>query len=219
MKLIMHIWKICIEKEWAKKKLIHLDLNNKLILDIGSGLGFFLRSIYEELPEDCLYIAVDRDFNKLLFLKDVLARKIREEIFSLSVRIFKHPIQNRSVDIVIDHSGTSNYSFEHEDFLLHELNQLFKSDCYLLSLFILFKNFSKMAKLQITFEQILHFQNKKELQNLQLQSIDESTSNYLKRGGKYEDFFVQGEEIYTYSFSEKVGLTHAHQLKIFTTPK
>ena len=41
MKLIMHIWKICIEKEWAKKKLIHLDLNNKLILDIGSGLGFF----------------------------------------------------------------------------------------------------------------------------------------------------------------------------------
>ena len=91
MKLIMHIWKICIEKEWAKKKLIHLDLNNKLILDIGSGLGFFLRSIYEELPEDCLYIAVDRDFNKLLFLKDVLARKIREEIFSLSVRIFEHP--------------------------------------------------------------------------------------------------------------------------------
>ena len=75
----------------GEKKLIHLDLNNKLILDIGSGLGFFLRSIYEELPEDCLYIAVDRDFNKLLFLKDVLARKIREEIFSLSVRIFKHP--------------------------------------------------------------------------------------------------------------------------------
>ncbi|HDR8221381.1 TPA: methyltransferase, partial [Bacillus cereus] len=44
---------------------------------------------------------------------------------------------------------------------------------------------------------------KKELQNLQLQSIDESTSNYLKRGGKYEDFFVQGEEIYTYSFFGK----------------
>ncbi len=43
----------------------------------------------------------------------------------------------------------------------------------------------------------------KEIQNLQFQSIDESTSNYLKRGGKYEDFFVQGEEIYTYSFFGK----------------
>ena len=47
----------------------------------------------------------------------------------------------------------------------------------------------------------------KEIHNLRFQSIDERTSNYLERGGKYEDFFVQGEEIYTYSFSEKMGLT------------
>lgn len=131
------------EGQWAKKKLIHLDLNNKLILDIGSGLGFFLRNIYEELPKDCLYIAVDRDLNKLLFLKDVLARKNpKRNILFICADFLNIPIQNRSVDIVIDHSGTSNYSFEHEDFLLHELNPLFKTDCYLLSLFILFKNFS-----------------------------------------------------------------------------
>lgn len=193
------------EGEWAKKKLIHLDLNNKLILDIGSGLGFFLRSIYEELPEDCLYIAVDRDFNKLLFLKDVLARKNpRRNILFICADFLNIPIQNRSVDIVIDHSGTSNYSFEHEDFLLHELNQLFKSDCYLLSLFILFKNFSLNSQITNNFRANFTLSKiKKELQNLQFQSIDESTSNYLKRGGKYEDFFVQGEEIYTYSFFGK----------------
>ncbi|WP_242299778.1 methyltransferase domain-containing protein [Bacillus cereus group sp. BfR-BA-01448] len=193
------------EGEWAKKKLIHLDLNNKLILDIGSGLGFFLRSIYEELPEDCLYIAVDRDFNKLLFLKDVLARKNpRRNILFICADFLNIPIQNRSVDIVIDHSGTSNYSFEHADFLLHELNPLFKSNCYLLSLFILFKNFSLNSQITNNFRANFTLSKiKKELQNLQFQSIDESTSNYLKRGGKYEDFFVQGEEIYTYSFFGK----------------
>lgn len=193
------------EGEWAKKKLIHLDLNNKLILDIGSGLGFFLRSIYEELPEDCLYIAVDRDFNKLLFLKDVLARRNpRRNILFICADFLNIPIQNRSVDIVIDHSGTSNYSFEHEDFLLHELNPLFKSDCYLLSLFILFKNFSLNSQITNNFRANFTLSKiKKELQNLQFQPIDESTSNYLKRGGKYEDFFVQGEEIYTYSFFGK----------------
>ncbi|MGP2423589.1 MerR family transcriptional regulator [Bacillus sp. FH] len=164
------------EGEWAKKKLIHLDLNNKLILDIGSGLGFFLRSIYEELPEDCLYIAVDRDFNKLLFLKDVLARK----------------------------NPRRNILFICADFLLHELNPLFKSNCYLLSLFILFKNFSLNSQITNNFRANFTLSKiKKELQNLQFQSIDESTSNYLKRGGKYEDFFVQGEEIYTYSFFGK----------------
>ncbi|CAM4127361.1 methyltransferase [Bacillus cereus] len=193
------------EGEWAKKKLIHLDLNNKLILDIGSGLGFFLRSIYEELPEDCLYIAVDRDFNKLLFLKDVLARKNpRRNILFICADFLNIPIQNRSVDIVIDHSGTSNYSFEHADFSLHELNPLFKSNCYLLSLFILFKNFSLNSQITNNFRANFTLSKiKKELQNLQFQYIDESTSNYLERGGKYEDFFVQGEEIYTYSFFGK----------------
>ncbi|HFU7086176.1 TPA: methyltransferase domain-containing protein [Bacillus cereus] len=193
------------EGEWAKKKLLHLDLNNKLILDIGSGLGFFLRNIYEELPEDCLYIAVDRDFNKLLFLKNVLARRNpRKNILFICADFLNIPIQNQSVDIVIDHSGTSNYSFEHENFLLHELNPLFKSDCYLLSLFILFKNFSSNSQITNNFRANFSLSKvTKEIQNLQFQSIDESTSNYLKQGGKYEDFFVQGEEIYTYSFFGK----------------
>ncbi|MBF7154713.1 MULTISPECIES: MerR family transcriptional regulator [Bacillus] len=193
------------EGQWAKKKLIHLDLNNKLILDIGSGLGFFLRNIYEELPEDCLYIAVDRDFNKLLFLKDVLAsRNPKRNILFICADFLNIPIQNQSVDIVIDHSGTSNYSFEHENFLLHELNPLFKTDCYLLSLFILFKNFSSNSQITNSFRaNFTLLKVTKEIQNLQFQSIDESTSNHLKRGGKYEDFFVQGEEIYTYSFFGK----------------
>lgn len=193
------------EGEWAKKKLIHLDLNNKLILDIGSGLGFFLRNIYEDLPEDCLYIAVDRDLNKLIFLKNVLARRNpKRNILFICADFLNIPIQNQSVDIVIDHSGTSNYSFEHENFLLHELNPLFKMDCFLLSLFILFKNFSSNSQITNKFRANFTLSKvTKEIQNLQFQSIDESTSNYLKQGGKYEDFFVQGEEIYTYSFFGK----------------
>lgn len=193
------------EGQWAKKKLLHLNLNNKLILDIGSGLGFFLRNIYEELPEDCLYIAVDRDFNKLLFLKDVLASiNPKRNILFICADFLNIPIQNKSVDIVIDHSGTSNYSFEHENFLLHKLNPLFKTDCYLLSLFILFKNFSSNSQITNNFRANFTLSKvTKEIQNLQFQSIDESTSNYLKRGGKYENFFIEGEEIYTYSFFGK----------------
>ncbi|MFF1993580.1 methyltransferase domain-containing protein [Bacillus mycoides] len=193
------------EGEWAKKKLLQLDLNNKILLDIGSGLGFFLRNIYEELPEDCLFIAVDRDLNKLLFLKDVLERRNpKRNILFICTDFLNIPIQNQSVDIVIDQSGTSNYSFEHENFLLHELNSLLKPNCYLLSLFILFKNFSINSQIIIRFRENFTLSKvTKEIQNLHFQSIDERTSNYLERGGKYEDFFVQGEEIYTYSFFGK----------------
>ncbi|MFC9449257.1 methyltransferase domain-containing protein [Bacillus cereus] len=191
--------------EWAKKKLILLDLNNKILLDLGSGLGFFLRNIYEELPEDCLYIAVDRDLNKLLLLKDVIERRnLKRNIVFICADFLNIPIQNYSADIVIDQSGTSNYSFEHEEFLLRELNYLFKPNCYLLSSFILFNKFSINSQIAPRLrENFTSAKVKREIQNLQFQSIGERTSKYLERGGKYEDFFVKGEEIYTYSFLGK----------------
>ncbi|PFQ44555.1 methyltransferase [Bacillus cereus] len=191
--------------EWAKKKLIQLDLNNKILLDLGSGLGFFLRNIYEELPEDCLYIAVDRDLNKLLLLKDVIERRtVKRNIVFICADFLNIPIQNYSADIVIDQSGTSNYNFEHEEFLLRELNYLFKPNCYLLSSFILFNKFSINSQIAPRLrENFTSAKVKREIQNLQFQSIGERTSKYLERGGKYEDFFVKGEEIYTYSFLGK----------------
>ncbi len=191
--------------EWAKKKLIQLDLNEKILLDLGSGIGFFLRNIYEELPEECLYIAVDRDLNKLLLLKDVIERRnVKRNIVFICADFLNIPIQNNSVDIVIDQSGTSNYSFEYEEFLLCELNSLFKHNCYLLSSFILFNKFSINSQIAPRLrENFTSAKVTKEIENLQFQSIDESTSNYLIRGGRYEDFFVQGEEIYTYSFFGK----------------
>ncbi|AFU13285.1 MerR family transcriptional regulator [Bacillus toyonensis] len=188
--------------EWAKKKLMQLDLNEKILLDLGSGIGFFLRNIYEELPGNCLYIAVDRDLNKLLFLKDVIERRNpKRNILFICADFLNIPIQNYSADIVIDQSGTSNYSFEHKNFLLHELNPLFKPECYMLSSYILFKNFSIHSHISIRLrENFTSSKVKGEIQKLQFQTIDERTSNYLERGGKYENFFVQGEEIYTYSF-------------------
>ncbi|EJV80693.1 MULTISPECIES: MerR family transcriptional regulator [Bacillus] len=191
--------------EWAKKKLMQLDLNEKILLDLGSGIGFFLRNIYEELPEECLYIAVDRDLNKLLLLKDVIERRnVKRNIVFICADFLNIPIQNNSVDIVIDQSGTSNYSFEYEEFLLCELNSLFKHNCYLLSSFILFNKFSINSQIAPRLrENFTSAKVTKEIENLQFQSIDESTSNYLIRGGRYEDFFVQGEEIYTYSFFGK----------------
>ncbi|PET76186.1 MerR family transcriptional regulator, partial [Bacillus cereus] len=89
-------------------------------------------------------------------------------------------------------------------FLLCELNSLFKHNSYLLSSFILFNKFSINSQIAPRLrENFTSVKVTKEIQNLQFQSIDESTSNYLKQGGKYEDFFVQGEEIYTYSFLGK----------------
>jgi SAM-dependent methyltransferase len=207
--------------EWAKKKLKQLDINDKVLLDIGSGLGFFLRNIYEELPEDCLYIAVDRDLNKLLFLKDIIERRSsKRNILFICADFLSIPIQNHSVDIVIDQSGTSNYSFENEIFLLHELNTLFKHDCYMLSSFILFKNFSINSQIPTRFrENFMSSKVKEEIQKLQFNSIDERTSKFMERGGEIRKFLCQRRRnLYIFIFWKKTGLTPSFlifPLKVF----
>ncbi|PEA54937.1 methyltransferase [Bacillus pseudomycoides] len=191
--------------EWSRRKLGQLDLNDKVVLELGSGVGFFLRNIFRELPENCLYIAVDRNLERHRFLKGVLERTgFKRNILFICADFLDIPIQDYSVDIVIDYSGTSNYSFEHEEFLLREVGALFKSDCYLLGSFIAFKNFSPKSKIEARFRD--NFIAKKIVENINTLNyipIEERTSNYIDRGGKYENFFVQGEEIYSYSFFGK----------------
>lgn len=190
---------------WSKRKLDQLDLHDKVVLELGSGVGFFLRNIFRELPENCLYIAVDRNIERHRFLKGVLERTgFKRNILFICADFLEIPIQNCSVDIVIDYSGTSNFSFEHEEFLLREVDSLFKPDCYLLGSFIAFKNFSSKSKIEARFrDNFIAKKIEENINTLNYIPIEERTSEYIDRGGKYENFFVQGEEIYSYSFLGK----------------
>jgi SAM-dependent methyltransferase len=191
--------------QWAKRKFVSIDLQNKVILELGSGVGFFLRSIAQELPEDCLYIAVDHNFDRHLFLKDLFERTgLKRNILFLCADFLSIPILKNSVDVVIDSSGTSNYSFNNEKFLLSEVESHFKSDSYLLSSFIVFKKFSSKGIITGNFRN--NFIEQKIKQNVHLLNfhpIDEKISKYIEKGGQFENFFVEGEEIYTYLFFGK----------------
>ena len=191
--------------EWSMRKLGQLDLNNKVLLELGSGVGFFLRNVFRELPENCLYIAVDRNLERHRFLKGVLERTgLNRNMLFICADFLHIPIQDYSVDVVIDHSGTSNYSFEHEEFLLHEVDYLFKPNCYILGSYIAFKNFSTKSKIGARFrDNFIARKIRRNITDLKYIPLEERTSEYIDRGGKYENFFVQGEEIYSYSFLGK----------------
>ncbi|MBB2481834.1 MerR family transcriptional regulator [Bacillus sp. APMAM] len=191
--------------EWSKQKLAPLDLNGKVLLELGTGVGFFLRNIFQELPKDCLYIAVDRNLGRHRFLKSVLENAgFKRNILFICADFLDIPLGDHSVDIVIDQSGTSNYSFEHVEFLLCELATLFKPESYLLASFFAFKNFSTKSKIEAKFrDNFIPTKIKENISSLKYFPIDERTSEYMDKGGKFENFFVQGEEIYSYSFFGK----------------
>lgn len=190
---------------WSKRKFGQVDVHGKVILELGSGVGFFLRNIYQQLPEDCLYIAVDHNLERHQYLKSLLERTgSKRKFLFICADFLEIPLQNDSVDVVIDHTGTSNYSFLHEDFLLRGVNSLVKRDGYLLGSYIAFKNFSHKSKIESKYRDNFTVSKiRGKISELKYKTIEEQMSEPINRGGRYEDFFVPGEEIFTYLFFGK----------------
>ncbi|PFO08043.1 methyltransferase [Bacillus sp. AFS076308] len=201
----MYLENMNIGLHWLKRKLDQVNLTKKVILELGSGSGFFLRNIYQDLPEDCLYIAVEHNIERHLFLKNFLEKAgIKRKILFICADFLEIPLPSHMVDMVVDHTGTSNYSFEHEAFLLDEVDSLVKPDGYLLGSYLVFKNFSHKSKIEARNRDNFTINTiRKNISHLKYKAQDERISEPINKGGKFEDFFVPGEEIYSYSFFGK----------------
>lgn len=191
--------------EWAYKKLDFNCLSGNTLLELGSGSGFLLRHIYNSLPDDSIYIAVDHDLNRHRFLKNMLERaNCRKNVLFICSDFLSIPIKNEVADLVIDFTGTSNYSFEHEDFLLENIIRFAKDSSYLLSSFIMFKNFGVATDIKKPFRRNFTLPHvKDELCRCGYKLIDEHTSDYIEHGGIFEDYFKNDEKVYTYNFYGK----------------
>lgn len=191
--------------EWGTRKILNSNLKDKVLLELGTGIGFFLRNIYNELSEDCLYIAVDHNFERHKFLKSLIEKEnSNRNIIFVCSDFLEVPIKEKSVDFVLDISGTSNYSFEHEEFLLKFIDRYTKVDNYLLGAYIVFKNFSKNSLVERQYRNNFTIENiRKEISKLKYKTMDEKISDYIDKSGKYEGYFVKGEKVYSYYFFGK----------------
>jgi DNA-binding transcriptional MerR regulator len=191
--------------EWVNKKINFGDFKGKILLELGSGLGFFLRYICDELPKDCVYIAVDHDIERHKFLKNVFEKVQGERnILFICSDFLQIPIEDKSIDIMLDFSGTSNYSFEHEGFLLELIDKYAKTDASLIGTYLLFKNFSMESLIEQKYRKNFNLKTVKDkIKELKYNILDEKTSGYIDKGGKYESYFVEGEKIFTYTFIGK----------------
>lgn len=197
--------KIYKSMEWIDRRLDYQSLDNSQILELGSGIGFFLRTIYSKLPDDCVYIAVDHDISRMRFLKKMLQGvESKKNVIFIATDFLDIPVGKKSIDFLVDMSGSSNYGFEHQEFLLDYTDNLVKDNSRMIGTYILFKKFSFGSIIEERFRHNFDFETiKKNISELGYVAIDDAVSEELTKGGKYESYFVEGEKVFNYIFYGK----------------
>ena len=193
---------------WFSNIIPNNFLKDKVLLEVGSGIGFFLSNIYDDLEEDTTYISVDLNLDSQIFLKKSLERKgIKKNIIFICSDFKEIPIKINSVDILVDYLTSSNFSFRNKDFLIENLDEYLKENPALLSGYIIFEKFKNNSLIKSEFRKHLILKNIKTKlleMNYKVLSQKQLPSIFVDGElGKYEDFTVPGEIISTYLYFGK----------------
>lgn len=187
--------------EWTHRRVDFAGLSGRTLLELGCGIGFFLRHNHRDLPEGAVYFAVDRDISALMYLKDMLERiGVKRQIVFICTDFRTLPLRRGSVDVVVDHSGTSNYSFENTEFLMALMDPWVKPQGQLWGTYICFHKFAPASKVPQAHRKLFKADHiREQLKALGYEITDENDSPPIAQGGIYEDFFQGDESVFRVS--------------------
>ena len=194
--------------EWLKNKINFSDLKNKVILEPGSGYGLLLRNIYDQLPSDTTYICVDNNPELNRYLKSLLELSpAGPEIIFLTADLPSLPLNEKTLDYLVDFSGISNFSFHNQSFLPELLLKYFKEHFILTAVFIIYYKFGEKNIVARKYRDYFIQSNiRLKLQELGFELLEEDKSEIKKIDssfGKYEEFAQIGDQIYSYQLQAR----------------
>lgn len=168
-------------------------------LELGSGHGFYLRTVYDKLLDSMIYIAVDHDPARHQFLKTILEGASEPRKIVLLCADFQAlPLKADSFDVLMDFTGSSNYSFDNDGFLPGLVNPLIRQDAKLFASYIVFERFG--VKTRIPAGRRSWFTEAGVLEGLKslgYELHETYRTQSVSQGGVYEDYFESDERVKT----------------------
>jgi len=162
-----------------------------------------MRHMLNKFPDSCTYIAVDYNPVKTMWLKKIIERSQPKcNLLFLCADFTQLPLKLDTIDVVLDISGSSNYAFDHPDFLLDRIDPFLKRNARLHGYYIVFENFVPSSKIPLPLRDGFRSkQIKAHLKNLNYLCLNDFTTAPVEKGGPLEDYFVDGELVKTYLYN------------------
>jgi len=190
--------------DWVEHQMDFKTLEDKLVLELGSGFGIFIRLIYNKLPKNTTVVCVDYNIEYLKKLKELLSYQSEKKSIVFLCSEFKSmPIKDKSIECLLDIAGRSNYylhQYNHEseveETLLADLEHQLSDTCLYCGAHYVFRTISPTHFLKK--EHYYLFKEKqlfKEIQELSMEITAHKLSTKLPVGGRYESFYSERDDV------------------------
>ena len=194
--------------QWIINRLNPSTQSRKVILELGTGSGIFLRHFHDFLPQDGFYVITDNDIARLQEVKAHLEENSAYPNFVFICADFLElPLKNEFADIVIDFWGSTNYNFTHPEFLIELLDCKVKTSGAWIGSYAYFNPSAKSLLLYPP--ECRPYFDLPVLQRAFAQSsftlLESEELGYVDKSGVYEPFFVQGDRCFQWAYyGEKI---------------
>ncbi|BBE30953.1 methyltransferase [Tepiditoga spiralis] len=191
---------------WIYKRLFNIGVKNKVIMEIGTGLGRFVKNSMVNMGKDTLYIATEKSLDSLKTLKNSLELAgSNANIVFIAGDYTKCPIKSESIDIVIDYFGTRNYLLKNSFYPVEKVSNFLKKDGIWIGTFTYYENHAKSLKnyAEKTRNLLLFESIKNSFTKNSIKKLESSELGFSLKMGEIEKTHIPGDKLHVWAFLGK----------------
>lgn len=183
-----YIEKIYIAGRWMENALEDWT-QPSIILEPGVGSGYALGQSLHAIPQGSVYFAVDHNMNRLNEIRTYFSKSaLNFDLVLIGADFMSIPLRDKSIEVIMDMSGSSNRAFDSDQFLIKDLEPLLQEQASLYGLYILADGIDGN---EIPFENHTLFQKTpilEALKALNFNILADFETDKVEEGGPHEEF-------------------------------